>query len=80
MLLLLSGVIGIVNIVCWIMTIVKAFSNGETVVGILCLCPLVAFIMGWVKSGEWNHGMIMIIWSVCFVANIGLNFVASAAQ
>ena len=73
MLLILSVLISLGSLACWIIVLVKAFQSGNVVLGIVCLCPLVAFIMGWVKSNEWNIQKVMLIWTVLVVASIGLN-------
>lgn len=74
----LSAIVGLVSLACWIWTIVTAFRHGEALIGILCICPLVGFIMGWVKSAEWAHQQVMMVWSGCVVINIVLNVVVSS--
>ena len=66
-------IVGLVSLVCWIWTIVRAFQEGETASGILSICPLVGFIIGRINSGSWNHTKVMIVWSICIVINILLN-------
>ncbi len=68
---------GIGSLVCWIMILVKMFKNGETVLGIVSIfCAIVGYIMGWVKSSEWNTKQIMLIWTACIVVGIIANVVA----
>ena len=73
MLLALSALVSLGSLACWIIVLVKAFQSGNIGLGIVCICPLVAFIMGWVKSNEWNLQKVMLVWTVLVVASIGLN-------
>lgn len=69
----LSLVIGIGNLVCWILVIVSAFQKEESpLLGILSivLCALGGFIIGWVKHKEWGIQKLMVIWSILFVASL----------
>jgi hypothetical protein len=82
----LVGLIGIVALVCavcslacWIMVVVAAFKNEQSpLMGILCivLCGLGAFIIGWVKHGEWRIKNVMLAWTGVFVFQIILQVVA----
>ena len=77
---ILNNVIGLIAFVCYILVIVKMFQHNQTGLAIacivgLCVCGigyLVAFIMGWMKSGEWNLKTVMLIWTVVLVINIAL--------
>jgi hypothetical protein len=75
------GSLGI--LVCLIMVIMKMFQNGQTGLGIataiLSFCGigfLIAFIYGWVKSGQWNLRNVMLIWTACIVLEIIANLIA----
>jgi hypothetical protein len=54
------------------------FQAGQTGLGIavivLTFCtgigPLIAFIYGWVKSGEWGIKNVMLIWTLTIVVSI----------
>lgn len=71
--------VGIVSLVCWIMTLIKIFQNGETVLGIIgIVCGIVAFIMGWVKVKEYNNQKVMVIWTIAIVISVILNIVVNA--
>ena len=74
----LSIICGITSFVCWIWTVVTAFREGSGAEGILSICPLVGFILGWIHVGDWNHAKVMIPWSVCVVINIALQAAAGA--
>ncbi len=68
----LSGVASLGWIVCFILIVIKMFQKGQTVLGIVCiLCcgigGIIAFVYGWMKSGEWDIRNIMIVWTVCWV-------------
>lgn len=78
MLALLTIPVGLVSLACWIYTIVVAFQKGSVVLGIVSICPLVGFILGWVKNGEWGHQKVMIVWSICIVINLILNVLVAA--
>ena len=77
----LSGILSLVSLGCFIMVLVKMFSAGDTGLGIACavgifVCgigALVAFIMGWVKVNDYDIKPIMMAWSACFVLNILLS-------
>ena len=69
----LSLIVGLTSLACWIYTVVVAFQKDTTIIGVVCLCPLVALIMGFVKMKEWGHEKVMIVWGICFVINILLN-------
>lgn len=72
---LLSVLLSLVSIVCWIIILIKLFNFegvGKGIFGIIC--GLYAFIWGWQKADAHNHKNIMIIWSICAVVNIILSF------
>lgn len=81
----LSIIVGIGSLVCFIMVIVKMFQNGQTGLGVACLIlilcgigPLIAFVFGWIKSGEWNIKNLMLAWTACIVVGILLNIAGLA--
>jgi len=67
---------------CWIMTPIKMFKSNENVgLSILgCICPLWAFIWGWMNAAKMNHKQIMLIWSGLIGASIILNIIAAAVS
>ncbi|MBC7785730.1 MAG: hypothetical protein H7144_18025 [Burkholderiales bacterium] len=73
MLLIISLAISIGSIVCWVLTLVKLFQAGKTLEGVLSICPLIGFILGWVRAKELNHTKVMMIWSVLVVLSILIN-------
>lgn len=76
--LILQGIASLISIVCFIIVVMKMFQNGQTGLGIativLLFCcgigGLIAFIYGWVKSGEWNIRNVMLAWTVAFIIGI----------
>ena len=80
MLMLLALLVSLGSIACWIIVVVKAFQSGNVVLGIVSLCPLVGFIIGWVKSNEWGLQKVMLIWTVLVIASIGLNIAMPRPQ
>jgi hypothetical protein len=74
---LLQGLSFLVEIVCFILIVVKMFQTGNTGLGIasivLVFCcgigGLLAFIMGWVKNREWNARQIMLIWTAAIIVH-----------
>lgn len=78
LLLGVSLVISLISVVCWIYTIVVAFQHGETLMGILSICALVGFVIGWINADKWNHKKVMVIWSIAFASGIILQLVGMA--
>ena len=71
----LSLIVGLVSLVCWIYTVVVAFQNEDAITGILCLCPLIGLVMGFIKMKEWGHEKVMTVWGICVLVNIILQVV-----
>ena len=70
-------------LLCYITVVVQTFVHGETgwgVASLFCCCGgiLLAFIYGWVKSGEWGTGLLMTAWSLCVVSSIVLRVIEVA--
>ena len=62
-----------VSLACWIMVLIKVFQSGDTLWGVLSICPLVGFIYGWVKNKELGLQKVMLVWTACVVVNIVLS-------
>lgn len=65
----ISFLAGIGSLVCWVMSIIKAFQNEESpLLGILSivLCSLGGFVIGWIFHKKWNHRGVMLTWTACF--------------
>ena len=65
---------GIVQLVCWIIVLVKIFQAGNIGLGIVgIICGLVAFVYGWMKSNELGVQKVMLVWTIALVAQIALS-------
>jgi len=71
------GLLGLVALVLFVWVIVVMFQKGSTGLGIATILttfcgigPLLAFIVGWVKSGEWKIRPIMGIWTLVILLQI----------
>jgi hypothetical protein len=68
---ILYFIAAIVQLVCWIMVLVQIFKHQQIALGIVgIICGIVAFVYGWMKSGEWGIRNIMLVWTLAFVAQI----------
>lgn len=68
---ILGILVGLVSLVCWIMTLIKMFSSG-ILTGVLGLiCALYALIWAWQNRPE--TGPIAPIWTVCVLFSLVLN-------
>jgi hypothetical protein len=81
----LSWLVGLAELVCFILVLVNMFQAGQTGLGVACivlaLCGigfLIAFIMGWINAGAWKIQNIMLIWTGCIVVNLILAIVMVA--
>jgi hypothetical protein len=72
---LLSTVGWLGNLVCFILILIKMFTNRASGTAILCLAlslccgvgGLVAFIYGWAVSRQWDIQNLMIVWTVAWI-------------
>ena len=83
---LISYLIGIGGLVCFVLVLVKMFQNDQTVLGIVCIVTifccgiggLIAFVMGWMNVSTWRIQQIMMIWTGCIIAGLLLNLLMFA--
>jgi hypothetical protein len=82
---IVSVILNIVSLVCFILVLVKMFQHGQTGLGIAtavtALCGigfLIAFVYGWVKSAEWNLKTVMLAWTAVVVISIALSVYISS--
>lgn len=77
--MILQLVASVAGLVCFIMVLIKMFQNDQTTLGIVCIVTavlccgiggLIAFVMGWVKSSEWDTKQVMLIWTGAIVASL----------
>ena len=65
---ILASLASIGSLVCWIMILIKMFQNDKVILAILgILCPLWAFIWGWMNKDKAAHPKLMLIWTICIV-------------
>lgn len=76
---ILSGVVSIGIGICWILVLIKMFTdkeNGGPVKGILgIVCGLYAFIWGWQNNARHNLKTVMNAWTALFIVAIVLQIV-----
>jgi hypothetical protein len=81
LLTILAVGVGIVNLVLFIIVLIKLFQNQGILLGIIGLiCGIYTFIWGWINAGRLGITNIMIAWSVCLVLIIILNGAVAAFQ
>jgi hypothetical protein len=76
--ILLLGLLGIAELVCFVLVVVKMIQAGEQSMGIACIIlkfvcgigGLVAFVYGWMNATKWNIKNLMWIWTAVIVAAI----------
>lgn len=78
---ILLPVISIVSLVLMIIVLIKQFSKGGVLQGLLGLitCGLWTFIWGWINHRNFNLKTIMMAWSACYVISIGVMAVAGTS-
>ena len=75
--LVIAILAGLVSFACWIYVLIKIFTAGNIGLGVLgIICPLFAFIYGWVKSAEYNIQTVMLVWSAAIGVGIVGNVLA----
>ena len=53
---------------CWIVTLIAMFKGDKVLPAILgIICPLWAFIWGWMNQSKLPHNKLMIGWTVCII-------------
>ena len=71
---ILSLLVGLGSLVCWIMVLVKIFQAKQVWQGVVgIICPLFALIWGWMKAAELGTSKIMPIWTGLVVVQVILN-------
>lgn len=74
-----GAIAGLTGLVCWILTIVKAFKEGQTSTGVLSICGIIGFILGWINAKEWDHVPVMLAWTAAIVVSIITQLVLRSA-
>lgn len=71
---LLSSIIYIVSLACYIMVLIKLFDNKGVGWGIFgILCGMYVFIWGWLNATRLGMQKLMLIWSISLVISILLS-------
>lgn len=71
---MLSGLVGLANLVLFIMVLVKLFQEegvGKGILGIIC--SIYTFVWGWMKHEELDLTKIMTAWSILLVIGMILS-------
>lgn len=72
--LILAIIASLASLACWVMTLIKMFQNENVGLAILgIICPLWAFIWGWMNAKKHDHQKIMLIWTVCWIVGMIAN-------
>jgi hypothetical protein len=76
---LLGLILGLANLDCFIMVLVKLFQDKGVLHGILGLiCSLYTFIWGWMNVDKNKNRDVMLGWTACIVLGLVLNVMARA--
>jgi len=76
---ILTGLLGLANLVLFIMVLVKLFQNegvGKGILGIIC--SIYTFIWGWMKHKELGITKIMTAWTILIVVNLALSAIVQS--
>ena len=77
--LILGWVAALGSIVCFILVLIQMFKRDQIALGIISIfCGIVAFVYGWMKSGEWGIRNVMLAWTGCIVLQIVCFSIAGA--
>jgi len=77
---ILSTLISIAGLICWIIILIKMFQQAGVLQGILgIICGLWAFIWGWMNVDAHGQKPVMIAWTVIIVVNIALTAMTLAS-
>ncbi len=80
MLGVLGGIAVLGWAICFIIGLIKQFQEAGVLHGIIGLitCGIWTFIWGWINSGRLNIRNLMLIWTLLWLAAIGLNSLSGA--
>lgn len=79
---LLSMLIGLGCLICWIIVLIKQFQSAGVVHGIIGIvtCGIWTFIWGWMNANDLGIKNIMMIWSVLILISLVLRFAFGAGM
>lgn len=72
---IISMLIGVLALICWILVLIKQFQNAGVVHGVIGIitCSIWTFIWGWINARKLNLTNIMLVWTVLCVLDIIMN-------
>ena len=74
---LLSILVTVGCVVCWVIVLTKLFPTEGALKGVLgIICGLYAFIWGWQNKDRFSLGPVMMAWTALILVNIALSVVA----
>lgn len=47
-----AGLLSLVSLACWVLTIIRAFKTDGTMWGVLSICGIIGFFWGWKNAGK----------------------------
>lgn len=69
--IILATIAGLGSLACWIMVLIKMFKAEKPLIAILgILCPLWAFIWGWMNSSKLGLKNIMLGWTAAIILSV----------
>lgn len=72
---ILSLLVALGSLICFIIVLIKLFQNEGALKGILGLiCGLYTFIWGWINADKYGIKNIMLIWTLLILISLVLNF------
>lgn len=65
---ILAIIASVGSLVCWIITLIAMFKSDKILPAILgIVCPLWAYIWGWMNKEKLGKSNLMLIWTACWV-------------
>ena len=82
MLQILSILVSIGAIICFIIVLIKLFQEKGALHGILGIlsCGLYPLIWGWIHAGRLNIKNVMLAWTILIIANLVLSAMGASAM
>ena len=82
MLQILSMLLSLASLICFVIVLIKQFQNGGVVHGIIGIvtCGIWTFIWGWMNATKLNIKNIMMIWTALIVVCIVLSVMGGGFQ
>lgn len=82
MLGLLSMLIGLGCLICWVIVLIKQFQDAGVVHGIIGIitCGIWTFIWGWMNATRLNIKTIMMVWTLLIIVSLVLRFAFGAGM